>query len=57
MTDRGHVEQEVKLDADPDLVLPDLAAVVPGATVHRRDPVELDATYFDAGDLRLWPAA
>ncbi len=53
MTGQGHVEQEVKLDADPDLVLPDLATVVPGATVHRRDPVELDATYFDADDLRL----
>jgi inorganic triphosphatase YgiF len=53
VTDQGHVEREVKLDADPDLVLPDFATVVPGATVHRRDPVELDATYFDADDLRL----
>ena len=30
VTEPGHVEREVKLDADPDLVLPDLAAGRPG---------------------------
>jgi inorganic triphosphatase YgiF len=53
VTESGHVEREIKLDADPDLVLPDLATVVPGVSVRRRDPVELDAIYFDADDLRL----
>ncbi|HVN52197.1 MAG TPA: CYTH domain-containing protein [Acidimicrobiales bacterium] len=53
MTAGGRVEREIKLDADPDLVLPDFDAVVPGATVRRRDALELDATYFDAEDLRL----
>jgi inorganic triphosphatase YgiF len=53
VTDEGHVEREVKLDAHPDLVLPDLAAEIPGTSVRRRDPVELDATYYDTADLRL----
>ena len=53
MSDPGHVEREVKLDADPDLVLPDLAASVPEASVRRRGAVDLDATYYDAADLRL----
>jgi len=49
----GHVEREVKLDADPDLVLPDLTADRPEVTVSGREPQELDATYYDAADLRL----
>jgi inorganic triphosphatase YgiF len=51
--DEGRLEREVKLEADPDLVLPDLDALVAGASVRRRQPIELDAIYFDSADLRL----
>jgi hypothetical protein len=51
--DRDHIEREVKLDADPDLVLPDLDGVSPGVSARHLSPVQLDATYFDAVDLRL----
>ncbi len=49
----GRVEREVKLDADPDLVLPELDGVAPGISARPMAAVELDATYFDAPDHRL----
>jgi inorganic triphosphatase YgiF len=49
----GRLEREVKLEADPGLELPDLDALVAGASVEPREPVELDATYYDGADLRL----
>ena len=51
--DGGRVEYEVKLEVDPDLEVPDLDALGVGASAEPREPVELDATYFDAADLRL----
>ncbi len=52
----GHVEHEVKLDADPDLVLPDLSGVAPDVQARPRPTLALDATYFDAADGRLLAA-
>ena len=52
----GHVEHEVKLDAEPDLVLPDLSGVAPGIRAWARPTLVLDATYFDAADRRLLAA-
>ena len=52
----GHLEREVKLDADPDLELPDLNGAVPGLVAMARPTLDLDATYFDAGDGRLLEA-
>jgi CYTH domain len=52
----GHVEREVKLDADPDLELPDLNGVVTGIHAVPRPTLDLDATYFDAVDTRLLAA-
>jgi inorganic triphosphatase YgiF len=50
---RGHVEREVKLDADPELALPDLHGATAGLVPIELAPRRLDATYFDADDLRL----
>ncbi len=52
----GHVEHEVKLDADPDLALPDLTGVAAGIHAVPRPTLDLDATYFDAPDFRLLAA-
>jgi inorganic triphosphatase YgiF len=47
------VERELKLDADPDLAVPDLDSVLPGVHPRTAPPLELDATYHDTADLRL----
>lgn len=47
------IEHEVKLSAWPGFTLPDLDGVAPGARTRRRETIDLDATYFDAPDLRL----
>ena len=47
----GHIEFETTFSVDTDAVLPDLADLAPGG-IERRSH-ELDATYFDTGDLRL----
>lgn len=52
-TGPGSVEREIKLEAAPDLQLPDLTGVVPGATVEAEPALDLDATYYDTADLRL----
>ncbi len=52
----GHLEREIKLDADPDLVLPDLDGVARGIHAVSRPTLDLDATYFDAVDTRLLAA-
>lgn len=52
-SDVEHVEVEIKLGADVDLVLPDLAGVPGVAATAQPDVQELVATYFDTPDLRL----
>jgi hypothetical protein len=52
----GHLEHEVKLDADPDLVVPVLDGAVTGLLAVERPTLTLDATYFDAADGRLLEA-
>lgn len=47
------IEREVKLDAGPDFVLPDLAGAIDGATVTVVPPRHLVAAYYDTEDLRL----
>ena len=47
------VEREVKLDAEPTFVLPDLDGVVEGVKPGPVDVATLDATYYDRPDLRL----
>ncbi|GAB2485563.1 CYTH and CHAD domain-containing protein [Nocardiopsis aegyptia] len=47
----GHIEFETTFSVGTDAVLPDLADLAPGG-IERRSH-ELDATYFDTGDLRL----
>jgi inorganic triphosphatase YgiF len=49
----GQVEREVKLDADPELVLPDLDGAIQGLRAIIAPPRELDAVYFDTDDGRL----
>lgn len=46
------MERETKLDAAPDLSLPDLDDLVHRS--HTRPDQEPWATYFDSDDLRLW---
>lgn len=48
------IEREVKLAAWPGFTLPDLDGVAPGARTRRRETVDLDATYYDTRDLRLF---
>jgi hypothetical protein len=55
-SDADHVERELKLDADPEMPLPDLGDVLEGVQARELAPLELDATYFDADDLRLLDA-
>ena len=50
---RSAVEREVKLGAPVGFVVPDLGAVIDGGTVRAADARILDATYYDARDLRL----
>jgi inorganic triphosphatase YgiF len=52
-TGPGSVEREIKLEAAPDLQLPDLTGVAPGVTVEAEPALDLDATYVDTADLRL----
>ena len=52
-TGPGSVEREIKLEAAPDLELPDLTGVAPGVTVAAEPALDLDATYYDTADLRL----
>ena len=47
------VEREVKLDAEPTFVLPDLDGVLEGVKPGPVDVATLDATYHDTADLRL----
>jgi CHAD domain-containing protein len=46
-----HLEREVKLGADLDLALPDLRGLI---GTERLAELELQASYFDTSDLRLW---
>jgi CHAD domain-containing protein len=48
-----HHEIEIKLDADADFVLPDLAALPGVSSVADSEVQELDAVYLDSEDLRL----
>jgi CHAD domain-containing protein len=48
-----HHEVEVKLDADPGFVLPDLSALPGVGQVQAAGVQELDAVYLDSADLRL----
>jgi CHAD domain-containing protein len=50
---RSALEREVKLGAPPGFVLPELGDAVPGLAVRPAGERVLDATYYDAGDLRL----
>jgi inorganic triphosphatase YgiF len=50
---RDHVEREVKLAVDPDLVLPHLDGLGSGVIAVGITSQRLDATYYDADDLRL----
>jgi CHAD domain-containing protein len=52
MAGTGSIERELKLDADPELVLPDLDHLAD--RVVRREPERLVAAYFDTPDRRLW---
>src|SRR5438445_11235948 len=50
----GHsIEREVKLNAGPGFVLPDLTGIVPGVVGHPLADLKLQATYYDTDDLRL----
>ena len=48
-----HLETELKLDVDPDFVVPDLGALIDGQTVAEPEVRLLAANYFDTSDLRL----
>jgi CHAD domain-containing protein len=52
-TPATHLEVEIKLDADADFVLPDLAALPGVAQVEPVPAVKLAATYLDTDDLAL----
>src|SRR3954447_866505 len=50
----GHrIEPELKLGAWPEFVLPDLAAALDGITPGTAIARDLDAVYFDTGELDL----
>ena len=53
MTAGDSIERELKLGAWPEFVLPDLAGVIDGITPGTSVERELDAVYFDTGDLDL----
>jgi inorganic triphosphatase YgiF len=48
-----HLETELKFDAGPDFVIPDLSALASGLTVTEPAVSLLVATYYDTADLRL----
>jgi inorganic triphosphatase YgiF len=48
-----HLETELKLDVDPDFVVPDLGGLIDGQTVTEPEVRLLAANYFDTSDLRL----
>lgn len=48
-----HLETELKFDAGPGYVLPDLTGLLPGLTVTAPVAHELSASYFDTADRRL----
>ncbi len=48
-----NVERELKFLVGPDVVLPDLTAVIEGAVVDPPVRLELSATYYDTVDLAL----
>ena len=47
------IEHEIKLAAEPGIVLPDLADAVPGLSVGRTTTLRLDAVYYDTPALSL----
>lgn len=47
------IEREVKLAAEPGIVLPDLAGAAPGLTVGSATTLHLDAVYYDTPTLSL----
>ena len=47
------VEREIKLAADVDVVLPDLAGILPGVTAGPPTRLQLSAVYFDTPTLSL----
>ena len=49
----SRLEIEIKYDAPPDAMVPDLAVLDPVESVELSAPHVLEATYFDTGDLRL----
>ena len=48
-----HLEREVKLEADAEWSVPDLAGVFPGAEPRPMPTLLLETTYFDTADRRL----
>jgi inorganic triphosphatase YgiF len=48
-----HLETELKLDVDPDFVVPDLGGLIDDQTVTEPEVRLLAANYFDTSDLRL----
>jgi inorganic triphosphatase YgiF len=48
-----HIETELKLDVDPDFVVPALDGLISGQTVTEPQVRLLVASYFDTSDLRL----
>ncbi len=47
------IEREIKLAAEPGIVLPDLADAVPGISVGPTTTLQLDAVYYDTPTLSL----
>jgi CHAD domain-containing protein len=47
------IEREIKLAAEPGIVLPDLTDVIPGVTVGPKAVLQLDALYYDTPTLSL----
>jgi inorganic triphosphatase YgiF len=48
-----HIETELKLDVDPEFVVPGLDGLISGQTVTQPQVRLLVASYFDTSDLRL----
>jgi inorganic triphosphatase YgiF len=48
-----HLETELKFDAGPGFVVPDLSGLAGGLTVTEPQTSLLEASYFDTSDLRL----
>ena len=48
-----HLETELKFDAGPGFVIPDLSGLAGGLTVTEPETILLVASYFDTADLRL----